>query len=166
MLHSSERRFSIGVPVSANLWSASRLFTARVVSAAGFLIYCASSSAHMNRRRLDQSSISIRSRSYEVTSTSTRRWPPNASRRAARRSCAPPATATTESSGANRSNSAVQLYTSDAGHTIRLGYGCRLAWRAKRREMSCSDLPKPISSAKTPPKSASQRAESQRKPDS
>lgn len=48
MLHSSDRRFSMGVPVSANLWRADRRLTARVVSVAGFLMYWASSRAQMN----------------------------------------------------------------------------------------------------------------------
>ena len=44
MLHSSERRFSTGVPVSANRKRERRRFTARVVLVAWFLMYWASSS--------------------------------------------------------------------------------------------------------------------------
>ena len=44
MLHSSERRFSTGVPVSAKRKGARKRFTARVVLVAWFLMYWASSS--------------------------------------------------------------------------------------------------------------------------
>ena len=44
MLHSSERRFSMGVPVSAKRSGARRRFTARVVLVAWFLMRWASSS--------------------------------------------------------------------------------------------------------------------------
>ena len=42
MLHSSERRFSTGVPVSAKRKGARKRFTARVVLVAWFLMYSAS----------------------------------------------------------------------------------------------------------------------------
>ncbi len=45
MLHSSLRRFSIGVPVSAKRWRARTRFAARAVLVAWFFTYCASSSA-------------------------------------------------------------------------------------------------------------------------
>ena len=162
MLQISLRRFSIGVPVRANRWRASRRLMARAVSVPWFLMYCASSRVQQYRRLADHSAASMRARSYEVTYTS---MPLLA--RAVMRSRLEPTTGSTHKSGANRSNSAAQLYTSDAGHTMRLGPMLRaLSRRLSRNAISCSVLPRPISSARMPPNSMSASVESQRNPSS
>ena len=70
MLHRSDSRFSIGVPVRANRWRARIRLAARVMRVAGFLMYCASSKMQHPNERAAIASTSTRSVSYEVTSTS------------------------------------------------------------------------------------------------
>ena len=63
MLQSSERRFSTGVPVSANRKRERRRFTARVVLVAWFLMYCASSSTTRPHSMRASEAASMRTRS-------------------------------------------------------------------------------------------------------
>ena len=63
MLQSSERRFSTGVPVSANRKRERRRFTARVVLVAWFLMYWASSSTTMPQSMRASCAPSMRTRS-------------------------------------------------------------------------------------------------------
>ena len=84
----------------------------------------------------------------------------------ARRSGLVPAMASTRSSGVCFATSATQLYTSEAGQTIRFGR-CSARdslCRASSSDSSCTLLPKPISSARIPPNPLSHTALSQRNP--
>ena len=77
------------------------------------------------------------------------------------RSGAVPTTGATSIWGANFWNSAAQLYTRDDGHTTRL---VPLPRFASRKDIICTDLPRPISSARMPPKPMAASALSHWKP--
>ena len=68
---SSERRFSTGVPVRAARRCACRERAARDCAAAGFLMFCASSSARYSHVTPDRSARSRCTRAYVVTRRST-----------------------------------------------------------------------------------------------
>ena len=148
MLQSSDRRFSMGVPVRAKRTPAGRRLAARATCVSGFLMYWASSSTTRAKSCSAYSSISRRMRSYEVTTTLCSATPAICTRRCA----LTPTTAHTSSEGAKRSSSAVQLYTSDAGHTTSVGLVSPASTRARICAIICSVLPRPMSSAKIPPR--------------
>jgi hypothetical protein len=143
-LHSSERRFSSGVPVSARRQSAFSTFTACAVAESAFLMFCASSRMTSRYSRPSSSFMSRRMREYEVSTTST----PLSDSAFSRRSC--PCQTTVESVGANRWISRSQFASTLVGATTIDGLGPSSAFVLSSSVIACTVLPRPMSSASTP----------------
>ena len=149
--HRSARRFSTGVPVRASFWPARRARIALAAWVAGFLIICASSATTVDHSTAPRCSRSRGSSPYVVM---TRSAP--ASSCSARSA---PWWTTTRSAGAKRPASACQLWTTDSGHTTRCGPG-----RSRRWASVVAVLPRPMSSARQPPRPRRSRKRSQARP--
>ena len=145
----------MGVPVRAKAHAGRQALAARATWVSGFLMYWASSSTARAKSCPAYSSISRRIRSYDVTTTLCSAAPAICTRRCA----LAPTMAQTSSEGAKRSSSAVQLYTSEAGHTTSVGLVSPASTRARICAIIWSVLPRPMSSAKMPPRPVFERAE-------
>ena len=157
--HRSARRFSTGVPVTAIRVPAGMERIAVACLVAAFLIACASSTTTRRQVILRSSAASRAASAYVVITSRCRRRP--------RLNCLPRARSApwwtcTRSCGVKRAASRCQLPTSDIGQTSRLG-GPPLCSYASSAS-SCTVLPRPMSSASTPPRPARCRKSSQARP--
>ena len=151
--HSSPRWFSTGVPVRHRRCSAGTRSTARRAWLRAFLIACASSSTTRWKRCSAKRSSSRTSdrirRDDDVAPAAT----------SAQRACrSGPCRTRTRRRGANRASSRAQLPTSLVGATTSAGASSRpSAFSTSTCAIVCSVLPRPMSSARTPPTPASRR---------
>ncbi len=141
--HSSERLFSTGVPVSATLAGAGTVRSAFAVAECGFLTCCASSATTMPQLCSASRGALARIVPYVVRTNP----PPQEVRSSMLRPA--PWKRRTGVPGANFSISRCQLPRRDAGHTTSVGSGRS---RCRCSAISVTVLPRPMSSARQPPR--------------
>ena len=158
-LHTSPRLFSSGVPVSAKRWRALMRWASADTVARGFLMACASSRMATWNSWSSSTAWSRISSGYVVSTRSWWRMSPNRCLRSSPRS------ASTSSVGTKRSASACQFGSTLVGATMSAGRSRRPSTFSRARKASaCTVLPRPMSSASTPPKPVSRRKSSQASP--
>ncbi len=150
--HSSERLFSTGVPVSATRAGAGIVRRAFAVAELGFLTCCASSATTMPQGCPASREALARIVPYVVSTN-----PPASPSRLR----PPPWKRRTGTPGANFSISRCQLPNSDAGHTTSVGSGRS---RCRCSAIRVTVLPRPMSSARQPPRPSEVIRSSQARP--